>query len=358
MIKPLKIFVAPLDWGLGHATRLVPLLKYLESQKCQLMIGVNDLTERFLKSQISNAEFIEIPSYDIKYDGRNTVFTSVKLFPQILRGKKVEGIWLANFIKKTSIDLIISDSRFGFFHPKIRSVIISHQLSLQYPKAYSVFGSFAQGMNHKWLKKFDAIWVPDISDSLLSGNLSSKTDLNPVFINPQSRFKPKVIKRTLKEDFILCIISGPEPQRFVFETLLISQAKDIDKKVVIVGGRPHEENEKNDYPNVIYYNHLNDDDMQAYIQHADLIISRSGYSSIMDYYTLGCKNIFLVPTPGQPEQVYLAERLMEKGICDFGFQDRFCLSKAVCDKSQKWKGFGDAKEGRQSLLFEGLIHSE
>jgi len=356
MFEQLNIFVAPLDWGLGHASRIIPLLKYLENKDCHLMIGVTDLTERFLKSHISIATFIEIPSYNIRYDGQKSLSTSVKLFPQILRGKKNEEIWLAKFVDKNPLDLIISDSRFGFFHPKVRSVIISHQLNLQYSKAFSVFGSFAQNMNRKWLKEFDEVWVPDTPESLLSGDLSKDADIKAAFINPQSRFSSTALKPILQEKYVLCIISGPEPQRSIFESLLISLAKDIDKTVVMVGGKPQHVIEKKIIPNVIYYNHLDDDDLQAYIQHADIVISRSGYSSIMDYYTLGCKSLFLVPTPGQPEQIFLAERLKSKGICDFETQDRFCLYQAVDDESlMKWKGFEEKSRHKSDSLFESLM---
>lgn len=356
MTKRLKILISPLDWGLGHATRLVPLLRYLQRQKHLLIIGVSDLNEHFLRSQIPDAEFVHVPSYDIVYNGHNSVYSLVKVLPKIISGKKNEHKWLEKFVETRHIDLIISDSRFGLFHPNIKSIIISHQLNFQYPKSLSLFGAYAQIMNTKWLKEFDAVWVPDTASHRLSGNLSENEDLDKVFINPQSRFVPQDLERRIKENYVLCIISGPEPQRSIFEDLLISQAKDIFKKLVIVGGKPQENTEKIGLPNVIYFNHLADADMQSYIKHADLIISRSGYSSIMDYCALSCKHLFLVPTPSQTEQIYLAKRLKEQAICDFEFQERFRLSKAVLSDVSKWKGFSAPELVNNDVLFESLIN--
>jgi len=320
-----------------------------------LIIGVSDLNERFLRSQISNAEFVHVPSYDIVYNGKKSVFSLVKLLPRIIKGKKNENKWLEKFVETHPVDLIISDSRFGFFHPHIKSIIISHQLNLQYPRSLTIFGAYAQKKNTKWLKEFDVVWVPDTVSRLLSGDLSENKELDAVFINPQSRFELQALDRKIKENYVLCIISGPEPQRSIFEDLLISQAKDIFKKLVIVGGKPQENTEKIALPNITYFNHLDDADMQSYIIHADLIISRSGYSSIMDYNALACKYLFLVPTPSQTEQIYLAKRLKEQGVCDFEFQEQFSLSKAVHSDISQWKGFAASQCHNNDVLFEDLI---
>lgn len=355
MTKQLNILISPLDWGLGHATRLVLLLRYLQNQKHYLIIGVSDLNERFLRSQIPNAKFVQVPSYDIIYNGSNSVYSLMRVLPKIINGKKEEHKWLKKFVVENQVDLIISDSRFGFYHSHIKSIIISHQLNLQYPKSLNLFGSYAQKKNTKWLKEFDAVWVPDSASHLLSGDLSVNKELTPKFINPQSRFQLQSIKRKVKEDYVLCIISGPEPQRTIFEDLLISQANRVFKKLVIVGGKPQENTEMIELPNVTYFNHLDDTDMQSYIKHADIIISRSGYSSIMDYHALACKHLFLVPTPGQTEQIYLAKRLKKQGVCDFEFQTQFSLSKAVISQSSKWKGFATPERNDDDIVFEGLM---
>ena len=356
MPESLRILVSPLDWGLGHASRIVPLLKYLEKQNHQLFIGVNESTINFLQEQFPEAIFLHIPSYHIKFSASESSFSLLKLIPKMIKAKKEENQWVKNFVKENPVDLIISDSRFGFYHLSIPSVIISHQLSLQYPKAYFLLGKFAQLINERWLRKFSQVWVPDNQDHLLSGKLSESTFLNTVFIKPQSRLQNSKADNPLGKDYVLAILSGPEPHRTILEKMLISQASSIEKQLVIIGGKPQDGIRKHELENLIYFNHLQDAEMAAYIQNASLIISRSGYSSIMDYYTLACKSLFLIPTPGQTEQIYLAQRMKDMEICDFEYQGQFNLSK-ISTSSSKWTGFLNKNESIYSFseLIENLI---
>jgi len=356
MPESLKILVSPLDWGLGHATRMIPLLRYLSELNHQLFIGVNESTIDFLQEQFPEAIFLHIPSYHIKFSESESSFSLLKLIPKIMKAKKEENLWVKNFVKENPVDFIISDSRFGFYHLSIPSVIISHQLNLQYPKAYFLLGKFAQMINERWLRKFSQVWVPDTQNHFLSGKLSENTSLNTVFIKPQSRLQNSKADNPLGKEYVLAILSGPEPHRSILEKLLISQASSIEKQLVIIGGKPQDGIRKYELKNVLYYNHLQDTEMTAYIQNASLIISRSGYSSIMDYYTLACKSLFLIPTPGQTEQIYLAQRMKDMERCDFEHQGQFNLAK-VSTSSSKWTGFLNNKESifPISELIENLI---
>jgi uncharacterized protein (TIGR00661 family) len=354
MQKKLHILAAPLDWGLGHATRMIPLLRYLGEQKHHLMIGVNTLTSAFLKAQLPHAEFYDIPSYNIEYSASAFSLSLAKLIPKMIKAKKAENNWVKEFVENVRVDLIISDSRFGFYHSSIPSVIITHQLTLQFPMGYSLLGKIAQAVNEKWLKQFDQIWVPDSKDHYLSGNLSINKKLNAHFIGHQSRLKPQNTPNPIGKEYILCILSGPEPQRTKLEELIMKQSSSIKEQVIIIGGKPQEDKVQYDLENTIYFNHLQDDEMAAFIQNASFIISRSGYSSIMDYYALGCNRLFFIPTPGQTEQIYLAKRLKEKEICDFEYQDAFDLAK-FSESKNKLSGF-DMKPS-SITEFEDLILS-
>jgi len=338
MQKKLKILAAPLDWGLGHATRMTPMLRNLIENKHQLMIGVNKLTSAYLKAQFPHAEFYDIPSYKIEYSVGTSSLALAKVIPKMIKAKKAENEWVKDFVNNNQVDFIISDSRFGFYHSSIPSVVISHQLTLQYPKAYSLLGKIAQAINEKWLKPFNQIWVPDSENHNLSGNLTVNNKLNTHFIGHQSRLKSQNKPNPVGKEYILCILSGPEPQRTKLENIIIKQSSTVKRQIVIIGGKPQEDKAQYDIGNVKYFNHLQDDEMAVYIQNASLIISRSGYSSIMDYNTLGCRQLFLIPTPAQTEQIYLAKLLKEKGICDFEYQNKFDF-KNIEGFSQQWKGF-------------------
>lgn len=354
MPKALNIFISPLDWGLGHASRMIPILKHLESEGHHLMIGINQVTGPFIKEHIAKASFFEVPSYGIKYSRYGSFLAFVALGPRILKAKREESLWLEQFVEENPVDLIISDSRFGFRHPKIKSVILSHQLQLQFPKYWKCLGRWAQKINEKWLRAFDEIWVPDSEDHYLSGDLSRNPLLDYQCLGIQSRLERGEERNPEKEPYVLCILSGPEPQRSILEQKIRQQSPQIKEHVVIVGGKPHEPKKPYNCANTTYFNHLDDQTLANYIQHADLVISRSGYSSLMDYQQLETKNIFLVPNPGQTEQIYLAHLMKEMGICDFSTQSKLNL-KDLLEKGNKFSGMPSLPHENTLLL--RVLHS-
>jgi len=323
-----KILVSPLDWGLGHATRLIPVLKELENNN-DLVIGINKTTERLMKDHFPNAQFEEVPEYKIRNSKSGGFYSYVKLSNRIRKVKKQEELWVREYVQKNTVDLIISDSRFGFRSNHVKSIIISHQLKLKFPPIWKLLGNIAQRINKRWLSAFDEVWIPDNENHELSGELSEESGLRTKFIGIQSRFLKKEFDREIAEPYILVIISGPEPQRSEMEHIILHQAPLIRQKVIIIGGKPENKMKDFDCANAHLYSYLDADELAAYITHADLVISRSGYSSLMDYHALGCENLFLIPTPGQSEQIYLAKRMKEKGICDFSYQKNFNLSEAL-----------------------------
>ena len=335
MYKNINILAAALDWGLGHASRMIPILRPLYSEN-HLMIGVNKSTAPILKAEFPNADFYELPSYHIRYSSTNSHLAMIKLIPGMIKAKRKEHKWLQEFVKTHQTDLIISDSRFGFYHPQIKSIIISHQLSLAYPSSLSFFGQWAQKINEKWLSSFQEIWIPDTSEHLMSGKLSKNTKLNSKFIGIQSRFSQLQLPKPVEKEYILAIISGPEPQRSTFEKLLIQQKTKTH--LVIIGGNPQNTNTHISQDNMSYFHHLSKDELQAYIQHASFIISRSGYSSLMDYWKLSCKKVYLIPTPGQTEQEYLAKRMKKQNICDYSLQQDFQIQN-ISFESSAFNGF-------------------
>jgi len=323
-----KILVSPLDWGLGHATRLIPVLKEMGGQY-DLIIGINKTTEKLMRDHFPKAHFEEVPGYKIRNSKSGGFHSYVRMSARIRKVKKQEELWVSDFLKKNQVDLILSDSRFGFRNDAVKSIIISHQLHLKFPPFWRLFGRIAQRINYKWLSAFDEVWIPDNENHELSGELSEGSGLNTRFIGIKSRFVKKEFERKISEPYILVVISGPEPQRSEMEHMILHQAPLVRQKVIVVGGKPEKKTKDFDCANAHWYAHLETDELAAFISHADLVISRSGYSSLMDYKALGCKNLYLIPTPGQSEQIYLAKRMKEKGICDFAFQKDFNLSEAL-----------------------------
>ncbi len=336
----MKILTAPLDWGLGHATRLLPILRQWQAKGAKLIIGVNDSTRAFLQEQVPTATFEEVPSYNISY-ARNgfDVMTGLRLLPHIFRAIRQERKVVARLVDKYQPQFIVSDNRFGFRHPQVQSIIISHQLNLQYPKSLKLAGKIGQWFNAQWLQKFDEVWVPDTEAHTLSGVLSQHPTIKAKAIGYLSRFQSKNYPKPIDKDYILCIVSGPEPLRSALEHIFRAEAEKHKQYIVLLGGRPFATHESKDSKYVQYFSHLPDEDFAAYLQHANCVVSRSGYSSLMDYIALGCSKVFLIPTPGQSEQEYLANRLQQMGICNYSTQNNFSLAKVIDTDWHQWKGF-------------------
>jgi uncharacterized protein (TIGR00661 family) len=320
-----------LDWGLGHATRCIPIINELIKENSQVFISVDKSLNFLLKKEFPEAVFLPINGYRIKYS-RNGSWLFLKLllqFPKIIFSAWKENLWLRNIINEYRIDAVISDNRFGLYNKRIPSVYITHQLYIK--SGNSISEKIAQKIHYYFIKKYNNCWVPDFKENGLAGKLSHPVNKpsNISYIGPLSRFK-KLNNIPLKYD-LLVSLSGPEPQRTVFEKMIIAQLGAFKKKVLLVRGMPYENSKMEPAGESIeIVNHLSAQELNMAFQQSEMIISRSGYSTIMDLVKLG-KNAILVPTPGQGEQEYLAEYLMWKKYFYSIPQKNFCLNKAIAE---------------------------
>jgi len=323
-----RILIAPLDWGLGHATRCVPIIKHLLSQNCNVFVGAEGSTATLLKSEFPNITILPLKGYRVEYS-KNRFFFLLKIITQLPRISKViryEKRWVEEAMKTHKINGVISDNRLGFYSNKIPSVYITHQLLIK--TGLNIFDTIAQKIHYHYINKFSACWVPDFeSDLTLAGDLSHPKKLPNVpvqYLGALSRFN----KLELALEYKLCIIiSGPEPQRSVFEKIILSQMHLCKEKIVMVRGLPNEEKGLNhSFENLIIYNHLDAEKLNNIIAQSEMVLSRSGYSTIMDLIKLN-KNAILVPTPAQPEQEYLAIHLNKNGLFKFVQQSDLKLSE-------------------------------
>jgi UDP:flavonoid glycosyltransferase YjiC (YdhE family) len=194
------------------------------------------------------------------------------------------------------------------------------------------------------ISRFDECWIPDYEESPgLSGDLSHKYPLpkNAKFIGPLSRFilpEPFSEKDTANSK-IMVIISGPEPQRGIFEDLLTRQLLELNHPGTILSGKPESENHSTFIGKLTILSHLPTDEMNSLLKSSSLVICRSGYSSIMDLHALGLKALF-IPTPGQTEQIYLAELHQKSGSAKWRKQETLNL-KADIEEALKYSGFNN-----------------
>jgi UDP-N-acetylglucosamine transferase subunit ALG13 len=252
--------------------------------------------------------------------------------PRILNVIHYEKRWVEEVIKTHNINGVISDNRLGFCSKKIPSVYITHQLLIK--TGLKLFDKIAQKIHYHYINKFSACWVPDFERELtLAGDLSHPKKLPNIpvqYLGALSRFK----RLELALEYKLCIIiSGPEPQRSAFEKIILSQLHLCKEKIVMVRGLPNEAHElKHSFENLTIYNHLDAEKLNTIIAQSEMVLSRSGYSTIMDLITLN-KNAVLVPTPAQPEQEYLAIHLNNNGLIQFVQQKDLKISEVLkCSK--------------------------
>jgi len=324
-----RILVAPLDWGLGHATRCIPIIKELLDLNCEVLIAADKKNFLLLKKEFPNIVFLPCKGYEIKYSYSRKFF-SLQLFlqlPKIISSIFHEKKWLKKIVQLHSIDAVISDNRFGMYHKNIPSVYITHQLSIK--TGNQLTEVIARKIHNYFIKKYSTCWVPDEKINGLAGLLSHPKNIpqNVFYIGPLSRFKP--IKNPGKIYDLLITISGPEPQRGIFENKILTEIKNFSGKVLMARGIPSEENSYSSFnDSVAVINHLPADELNKVMEQSKIIISRSGYTTIMDLAALG-KNAILIPTPGQTEQEYLAKYLLEKRYFFTVEQNNFSLPEVL-----------------------------
>jgi uncharacterized protein (TIGR00661 family) len=325
------ILVAPVDWGMGHSTRCVPLIRSL-SRNNTVVLGVSSENQSFFDLHFPNLEKVNLPSWKVRYSRHLPAYLKVLLqSPRLLSVIRDEHKALLEISSKRKLDIIISDNRFGLFHPDIRSVLIGHQLNLSY------FNPLADKLNTAFIHRFNEVWVPDFKQTSkrLSGILSDEKKIKvPVhFIGPLSalaKFPDPIEKGKTEQTLIL--LSGSEPQRSVLEEKLLKLYNNSVKNVVLIRGT--NEGNVSDSGHLKVYNHLYGNELAGQIEKSDLIICRSGYSTLMDLYTLEKKKLILIPTPGQPEQKYLAKYWTEKFGTSYCPQNKIVQLKALVNSGR------------------------
>ncbi|MBT8231174.1 MAG: glycosyltransferase [Bacteroidia bacterium] len=304
-----KIIFAPLNWGLGHATRSIPLINYLLSQNKEVIIASDGEALGLLREEFPQLHAVLLPGYNVKYKGSSLFSIVFRNSLKVLLAIIQEHLLLKKLIVKHNPNVVISDSRFGFWNKKVYSVIISHQLKI--PSKSKLLSSFVNTINAYLINRFSTCWIPDYENGKLSGDLSKNKKIrSKEYIGVLSRLKKEEV---LPKNKVTIILSGPEPARTKLEEKLISTfSKDQFKITLVRGTNNLSERTFPQHWNV--FNRLNASKLNTIINSSEIIISRSGYTSVMDYYLLNKKAI-LIPTPGQSEQEYLGAFLNGK----FGF---------------------------------------
>lgn len=310
----MKILVCPLNWGLGHATRCIPIIRQLLAEGHEPVIVSDGYPLECLRLQFPALRYIELPSYSVRYSsGISQIFAMIWNMPSIVYGIVTEHRWLNNLLENEHFDRVISDNRFGMWSRKAYSIYITHQIMIKMPRGLIMFEGLVWRLHGWFISRYNECWIPDFQGhENLSGDLSHKYRLpgNAKFIGPLSRFDVWKDLTADKSFEIVAVLSGVEPQRSIFEHQIIEKYRRSAKNVLIVCGQPAEKKRTYHVGDVTLVSHLNDIELVSVLLGAQKIISRSGYSSIMDLYALKCLHkAEMSPIPGQTEQEYLKQKM-------------------------------------------------
>lgn len=353
-----NILICPLNWGLGHATRCVPIIRGLLELGHNVVIAADKAPLSFLKKEFPNLEFIKLSGFEPTYSkGNSQVFKLLTSIPKALSDFRKEHKAIEKIVNDYNIDIVISDNRFGCWSKNVYSVYITHQLNIQVPKLFKWTQPLINKLHHSYIKHYDELWVPDISSSpSLAGELSHnpKVKIKTSYIGFLSRFISEA-KECEREIDYLVILSGPEPQRTILEDIIIRQSCNVEGKIVVLRAKPDDTEVPCNLPqNVTFYNHADDAFFVELVEKSKNIICRGGYSSLMDLICLN-RNVFLIPTPGQTEQEYLAEYLTEKGLFNSCKQKDFTFDKVIIPETKIKDCFENESQNDIKIYLEQWI---
>jgi uncharacterized protein (TIGR00661 family) len=338
-MNSLKIFYAVLNMGLGHAARSLPLIRELLKQGNKVWVGSNGRSLYFLQQELPNLTFFETPDYGIEYS--KSSFLLPRLFlqlPQILNQIKNENRFCKSIAKEISPDMIISDHCYGMYHPEIPCFMLSHQINFAVPGNIEILSKLFSWFNYSYHQYFKTIIIPDFPNEaggMLSGRLSEIPNSNTKY--QYAGILSSLNKETIDEDLNLLVsISGPEPQRTLLEKIVLRQIENIPGNKVVVLGKSESSELLVEKEGLRVYSHVERNEFEKLINRAQLVLSRPGYSTIMELAEIG-KKALLVPTPGQTEQGYLARRMKDKEWYYFVAQNKLDLNRDL-EIGKNYKG--------------------
>lgn len=341
-----RILVAPLNWGLGHSTRCIPIIQALIDQGFDPVIASDGVALKLLIKEFPSLIHEELPSYNITYSKKGIFFKYkiLKDAPRILKTQKEELQKVKELVKTHDIDGIISDNRFGVRHKSIPSVFITHQLQV----LSGATTWFSTKFHHNVIKKFDECWVPDAeSEPNLSGKLGhlDRPIIPTKYLGPISRFK----KQDLEIFYdLMVLLSGPEPQRTMLQEKLLTELSNYNGKVLFVRGVIEREQSIEQKKGITIYNFMTSQELEIALNQSAMVVSRSGYTTILDLAKLG-KKAFFIPTPGQTEQEYLALELQKQGLVPTNKQNQFKIKDL--ERVKDFKGLYLSTETNFESLF-------
>lgn len=325
MKSKLRILVAPLDWGIGHSTRCVPVIRELLRQGAEVYIASNGRPLKVLQREFPDLPALTLPRYDVKYPFRSIILNMLLQLPRLLWAVFAEHRIVNRWVRRYDLDGIITDNRLGCYSSRVPTVFITHQVHLKAPDEQ--LARFTNRINHAFMRRYSRCWIPDWDGAQnLSGTLS-RPSIHPhtFYTGPLTRLRP--VRADIQYDALI-LLSGPEPQRTYVEKAILKQAAGLPYKLLLVQGKPEADQAMTGPENVKIVPFLDAPDLSRAISESRMVVCRSGYSTVMDLAALG-KRALYIPTPGQPEQEYLAEYLGDRGASLWQNQEGIRLAEGI-----------------------------
>ena len=300
-----RILLSPLNWGLGHVSRCIPLINELLSLENTVIVAGDKDQQAVFRQYFPDLKYIDHEGYPFNFKGEGRFESDLlRQFGKLKMRLRQESVQAEKYVEEHDVDIVISDHRYGFRSPKAYNILLTHQLNL--PLKW--YESWVQNWHYRLIREFHEIWVPDHEDSPLSGKLSHNSkQFNVTYIGNLSRFSLYPCDEE-KEIPVVAIISGPN----VYGKQLLQEIINNDNEIIVIAPRGVLKE-----LNLSEKRFVASDDWKscdALIRKAERIISRSGYSTLMDIKHLGA-NCELIPTPGQREQIYLKQLWDENAVC-------------------------------------------
>lgn len=313
-----NILICPLEWGLGHAGRMVPVARKLLAMGNNVFIGSGENHSEFFRKEVSGLSYIHFPGFRIKYSGWLPQYIVIFFrTPAFIFRCIAEHYRLKKIISEYNIDIVISDSRIGLWNKHISTALVTHMIRIPHPGGLRFLENLGNPLVKNLTGKFKLCLIPDLPGEVnVSGKLSHNVSLpsNARYAGLLSRFVDPGPESSgiRKKYYCTVILSGPEPQKSILRDKLSEILKTADKPSVILEGSPRGEIRRSVKGNITYISHLPTSEFGKLILESENIVTRSGYTTIMELISLR-RSALLIPTPGQSEQEYLAEYLAGKG---------------------------------------------
>lgn len=348
--KNKKILICPLNWGMGHATRCIPIATHLIAKGHTVAFASDGAPLELLKKEFPQLQHFNLASYKISYPTKNIIINVGRKIGSFIKAVRIEHQQVENIVNTEQFDIVISDNRFGCHAKKSYNIFITHQINLL--SSSGLLDPTIRRLNQSFINKFDECWIPDFPEFPgLSGILGHQHRgiINYQYIGPITRMQN--FDLPIKYE-VTAILSGPEPQRSIFEKEVLKELNSIQAPTAMVSGVISDQAPDYTTSTMDHFSYLTSQKINELICSSKYILFRGGYTSVMDLAKLGKKGI-CVPTPGQTEQEYLTKIYEENHYFPRYEQGKLNLKEAL-QKIDQYTGI--PFENQDNAKIQSLIY--